>query len=61
MPAEAEPVTITVSGLPRELHEKLKELAARDDRSVSSFIRRELEMAVAEHERAKRAQHQEAA
>lgn len=48
---ESEDVTITISGLPKELLKKIDELADADDRSRSAFVRRELEKAIEERDR----------
>jgi len=42
----AEEISITVSGIPVELVEEIDRFAAEEDRSRSSFIRRELEQSV---------------
>ena len=39
---------LTISNVPSDLLEAIDELAARQDRSRSSFVRRELERTVAE-------------
>ena len=41
---------LTVSNVPSDILEAIDELAARQDRSRSSFIRRELERTVAEYQ-----------
>ena len=42
--------TLTISNVPSDILEAIDELAARQDRSRSSFVRRELQRIVAEHQ-----------
>ncbi len=42
--------TLTISNVPSDLLEAIDELAARQDRSRSSFVRRELQRIVAEYQ-----------
>lgn len=47
MPQEEEAVqTITISGVSEELIEQIDKLAAKEDRTRSSFVRRVLEQAI---------------
>ena len=49
-PAKAPAVQLlTISNVPSDVLEAIDELAARQDRSRSSFVRRELERVVAEY------------
>jgi metal-responsive CopG/Arc/MetJ family transcriptional regulator len=41
---------LTISNVPSDILEAIDELAARQDRSRSSFVRRELERIVAEYQ-----------
>jgi hypothetical protein len=41
---------LTISNVPSDILEAIDELAARQDRSRSSFVRRELERVVAEYQ-----------
>ena len=41
---------LTISNVPSDILEAIDELAARQDRSRSSFVRRELERTVAEYQ-----------
>jgi Ribbon-helix-helix protein, copG family len=43
---------LTISNVPSDVLEAIDELAARQDRSRSSFVRRELQRIVAEHQAA---------
>jgi uncharacterized protein YaaN involved in tellurite resistance len=50
-PAKAPNVQLlTISNVPSDILEAIDELAARQDRSRSSFVRRELERSVAEYQ-----------
>ena len=42
--------TLTISNVPSDILEAIDELAARQDRSRSSFVRRELQRIVAEYQ-----------
>ena len=42
--------TLTISNVPSDILEAIDELAAREDRSRSSFVRRELQRIVAEYQ-----------
>jgi len=42
--------TVTISNVPSDILEAIDELAARQDRSRSSFVRRELQRIVAEYQ-----------
>jgi metal-responsive CopG/Arc/MetJ family transcriptional regulator len=41
---------LTISNVPGDILEAIDELAARQDRSRSSFVRRELRRTIAEHQ-----------
>ena len=51
-PSEKAPAVqlLTISNVPSDILEAIDELAARQDRSRSSFIRRELQRSVAEYQ-----------